>query len=56
MAQFIEFFGEKNPPLQSSCIVPNLLYTRNSYTLKKALFNLFLRKVMVSQKYFVDKL
>lgn len=55
MATNEKFRGLTNPPLQSSRILPNLSKPCNSSTLKNLSLNFFLRKVMVSQKQFVDK-
>ena len=55
MAKNEKFRGLTNPPLQSSRILPNLIKPCNRCTLKKLFLNLFLRKVMVSQNPFVDK-
>jgi hypothetical protein len=55
MATNEKFRGLTNPPLQSSRILPNLIMPCNRYTLKNFFFNFFLRKVMVSQNQFVDK-
>jgi len=55
MATNEKFWGLTNPPLQSSRILPNLAKPCNRSTLKKCSLNFFLRKVMVSQNQFVDK-
>lgn len=55
MATNEKFRGLTNPPLQSSRILPNLSKPCNRSTLKKFSLNFFLRKVMVSQNQFVDK-